>query len=573
MQENLQENVPQNARTQDATSRKISLFGPQTEQEPIPPADPELTGTRVIDLFLLGQLILQMACPKCLKDSCRLQERRRMGLNSSLVVVCSSRGCGHKIFTNTSPHIGKGKKRTSLCNIMMVAVARNCGVGYEKLVKLLSGLNIPKALHVKTFQHLTIQVHRAAMAAAAACMREAAAIVHSKFVQHYPDKIDGENVRTTVIYDGTWHRRGHVSHHGVGVAIDLETGLVIDFEVLSNYCHGCATGPRPTDAKYNAWRRQHAGLCQKNYHGSANSMEVGSAKRIFARSKDIKLIYENMLCDGDAKTVASVNEMDPYGFPIQKEDCVNHVAKRMYKAILALIREHKGRKPPLNGKGRCTQEVQDKLPRYYATALKDNAPDIEAMKNAVYASLFHMVSTDDDPHHTHCPPGASSWCHFKRWEATGEDRRPHKPTMHKDVAKHLLPIYERMTNPALLERCSRMKTQNANECFNAQIWRRCPKTDATSLRTVQTATALAVLEFNLGPEGYHRVLEKLGISPGVHVKSQSARACVRRVKRAMQSETAASISKRKKRKINKNKQQENYEQAEGNLYESGAFNV
>ena len=53
-----------------------------------------------------------------------------------------------------------------------------------------------------------------------------------------------------------------------------------------------------------------------------------------------------------------------------------------------------------------------------------------------------------------------------------------------------------------------MLTQNVNECFNAQIWRRCPKTEATSLRTVETAVAMATLEFNQWPLGFQKVLEK-----------------------------------------------------------------
>ena len=40
-----------------------------------------------------------------------------------------------------------------------------------------------------------------------------------------------------VSYDGSWHLRGHSSHNGLGVEIDLLTGLPIDFQVLSNFCH------------------------------------------------------------------------------------------------------------------------------------------------------------------------------------------------------------------------------------------------------------------------------------------------------------------------------------------------
>ena len=78
--------------------------------------------------------------------------------------------------------------------------------------------------------------------------------------------------------------------------------------------------------------------------------------------------------------------------------------------------------------------------------------------------------------------------------------------------EQLLPIYERLTDSDLLHRCSQMKTQNNNECFNAQIWRRCPKTESTSLKTVETVVAMAVSEFNTGPQGFNNLLNKMGVS-------------------------------------------------------------
>ena len=39
--------------------------------------------------------------------------------------------------------------------------------------------------------------------------------------------------------DGTWHKGGHTSHTGIGVAIDINTGYVVGFEVVSNFCQVC----------------------------------------------------------------------------------------------------------------------------------------------------------------------------------------------------------------------------------------------------------------------------------------------------------------------------------------------
>ena len=40
-------------------------------------------------------------------------------------------------------------------------------------------------------------------------------------------------------FEGTWQRRGPSSHQGIVTAISTDTGMCVDFEVLSNICTGC----------------------------------------------------------------------------------------------------------------------------------------------------------------------------------------------------------------------------------------------------------------------------------------------------------------------------------------------
>ncbi|GFV90534.1 uncharacterized protein TNCV_2222501 [Trichonephila clavipes] len=44
-----------------------------------------------------------------------------------------------------------------------------------------------------------------------------------------------EIIDVSVSYDGTWQKRGHISNLGLGIIIDILSGLVLDFEVLSKY--------------------------------------------------------------------------------------------------------------------------------------------------------------------------------------------------------------------------------------------------------------------------------------------------------------------------------------------------
>ncbi|GFX11739.1 uncharacterized protein TNCV_4340841 [Trichonephila clavipes] len=44
----------------------------------------------------------------------------------------------------------------------------------------------------------------------------------------------------SVSFDGTWLTRGHTSLIGVGCVIDMLTGYVVDFEVMSKVCRHCS---------------------------------------------------------------------------------------------------------------------------------------------------------------------------------------------------------------------------------------------------------------------------------------------------------------------------------------------
>ena len=61
-----------------------------------------------------------------------------------------------------------------------------------------------------------------------------------------------DEIEVTVSFDGTWHKRDHSTYYGVGVAVEYITVLLIDTEVLSNFCQGCLKSPRPDSALYCA---------------------------------------------------------------------------------------------------------------------------------------------------------------------------------------------------------------------------------------------------------------------------------------------------------------------------------
>ncbi len=68
----------------------------------------------------------------------------------------------------------------------------------------------------------------------------------------------------TVSYDGLWQKRGFTSHNGMASVIDLITGFVVHFEVLSNFWGKCKIAE---DNKNNdeEWKAKHAPKYQKNF--------------------------------------------------------------------------------------------------------------------------------------------------------------------------------------------------------------------------------------------------------------------------------------------------------------------
>ncbi|GFW12096.1 uncharacterized protein TNCV_4531611 [Trichonephila clavipes] len=105
-------------------------------------------------------------------------------------------------------------------------------------------------------------------------------------------EIKGSNSFTKcgISIDGTWQRRGYSSLNGCVSAISVDTGKILDIEVMTQYCHICAKG--------NSQSSKH--VCS-NYKGSAGNMEVVEAYRIFERSNVRNVQYNEYYGDGDSK--------------------------------------------------------------------------------------------------------------------------------------------------------------------------------------------------------------------------------------------------------------------------------
>lgn len=270
--------------------------------------------------------------------------------------------------------------------------------------------------------------------------------------------------------------------YGVCTIIGYYSKKVLDVEIKSSYCKACVHWEKQKDTEeYVEWKETHDATCFANHTGSAGKMEVDAIVGIFQRCVVVHGIkYLFYVGDGDSKTFAAILKSKPYGdnVLVQKKECIGHVQKRMGTRLRNIKKANKG----LGGRGKLTGKLIDELTVYYGLAIRRHCNSLEDMKKAIWATLYHNISTDENPQHNYCPIGADSWCTFQKACAEGKlNEYRHKPPLSQDVRDAILPVYEALSTDDLLTRCLGGYNQNSNESVNSVIWKIAPKISSEGL--------------------------------------------------------------------------------------------
>ena len=222
-----------------------------------------------------------------------------------------------------------------------------------------------------------------------------------------------------------------------------------------------------------------------------------------------KLQCMEVVADDDSKTFAELTKWKPYGEgnPVEKHECVGHIQKHMTNRIEALKKtkpkDENGELIKIGGKGRVMKEVVARFQKYFGKAIRGHKGDPEGMKDATLAIYYHSLEI---PQHHLCPRGSRSWCkHQRALPKCEEPQQPHI-TIPNKAASLFLNIFQKLSDPALIERCLLGASQNQNESFNSLIWNRFPKTEFCSSTVVSIAVDLAVMTFNSGKVSLHLCL-------------------------------------------------------------------
>nr|XP_046489071.1 uncharacterized protein LOC124222295 [Neodiprion pinetum] len=219
-------------------------------------------------------------------------------------------------------------------------------------------------------------------------------------------------------------------------------------------------------------------------------------------------------CSSVLCSVMMLNDKPYGGDPeVEKQECVLHVKKRMYRALQGVKKtlteyakvkkqldaakntkmavkvksteesapkkrrikrdSSTSAKPPKPKPLQLTNKIMLKMSTYYGLAITRNCHSLEEMKKAVWATFYHMTSTDENPQHSYC---SDSWCKYQQLKAENQESTyEHPVTFDEQVTNLIKPVYETLASDDLLKRCLGGNTQNNNESFNHCVWNFAPK--------------------------------------------------------------------------------------------------
>lgn len=541
-------------------------------------------GNRLVDLGNLLDFMQTTPCAQCLvQEGFDVKERKR-GLASVLSFRCKR--CHFERGLHTSKehqHEGTSYAET---NTRVVAGTLAIGKNYKTISKFIAYLNLPQLISYRFWQKHVAVLDEVYQEAAEASMMQAADEERVRGqvprpegrvddVQQVQDVQNVEEVQDVMTScDGTWHRRGFSSHHGVCTVLTGNGKKVIDVDVKSSYCNLCMRQKKNLHpAQFTLWQQKHQAqeMCEQNHTGSAGAMEPLGMLSIFRRSIDKRrLRYVHFLGDGDSKTFKAVSEADPPVYPgvaIQKLECTGHVQKRVKNKFTTRISQCSsmeftndlGKKVKgIGGRNGLTEWHIRRIQGHYGAAIRNNAGNLQQMTDAVWAIYWHRRGD-----HTKCGIDCPA-------VSTGDLVKANVHRLPTYVMNELLPAFEQLAHRSLLEKCVHGGTQNSNEAFHHLIWERCPKTVFANLRRLRIAVSDAIVSFNEGDLAALNILKRLGFANvGTAARAWAHRSNKRRLLISLVQSANPTKSSRKRKASKKVLEAAKKRKQEGTVYQAG----
>ncbi|GFY21117.1 CCHC-type domain-containing protein [Trichonephila clavipes] len=236
--------------------------------ENIPSKDDKMSGNRIFDVEILRTVFNCLCCPSCLSVNLQLTEDSIFGLSS----------------------------------------------GHSSSKKLCASLNIP-SLSKAAYRSCEKKLLNVASVVSKNAMIEAADEVRKL-------KNTSDVAECGVSVDGTWQRRGHSSLNGCVAVLSIDTGKVLDLEVMSKWCRNCNTS--------------------KSSEKKAHSKESGQQTENYKKTKEKGLGGKGKLSDSFIDKIQNY-----YGIAIRSN--IGNLEEMQRAVIAAFYHCCSGKSNPMHG--------------------------------------------------------------------------------------------------------------------------------------------------------------------------------------------------------------------------------
>ncbi|GFV06638.1 uncharacterized protein TNCV_2949601 [Trichonephila clavipes] len=259
-----------------------------------------------INKSMWASLLQNVPCSDCNQFSLKILTHNSDGFLTKMELVCEKckQSYGHAFTSQREKPCRKFDINSKLASAFLTI-----GRGYAALETFSAILGTP-CMDRKTFSKCLENLCNKNENAKAEMLQISRDHVRQAILYLHPDLVQNNVMYITASYE--WHKRGHTSLHGIGIVSDALTKLVVDFEVLSKYCHECSMAAKDLgegSSESLIWKSGYLEKCQKNFDCSSGSMEMQAACILWNRSiSDCAMRYTTILCDGDAKTHQHLNE-------------------------------------------------------------------------------------------------------------------------------------------------------------------------------------------------------------------------------------------------------------------------
>lgn len=230
----------------------------------------------LIDSSALSAMVAGLQCPYCQNGELDVTLRSRRGAAFTIVLYCKICDTVHSQTPSSSRIIQDTLRPPYEINRKIVEAFIQIGSGYTAMLKFATVIGM-KTMDQSTYRdHLNklFEENENLKKKILSLAREA---IRKAYIELDPSLDAEEVLDIDVSFDGSWHKRGFTSQYGIVSVIDILTGLVVDFEVLSKYCHMCLITAAELDEDspdYNIWFEAHvkSGECRTNFDGLSGSV-------------------------------------------------------------------------------------------------------------------------------------------------------------------------------------------------------------------------------------------------------------------------------------------------------------